>query len=100
MAKITVQDAGGNDLGTFDANASDSIANQGAAAGVIIPVACGTGACGICVATVAAGSEFVDAAGFGSPSFPVGDDQILTCVSGVNGDAPADAEITLLLPNA
>lgn len=100
MAKITVQDAGGNSLGTFDADATNSIANHGAMAGVIIPVACGTGACGICVATVTVGAEHVEAGTFGAPSFPVGDDQILTCVAGVKTDTPADAEITLQLQNA
>lgn len=99
MAKITIKSGSGAELGSFEADASQSITAIGANAGIMIPVACGIGACGICVADIEAGEEYLDPNAFGTGGFPIMDGQILTCISGVKADAPADAEIILSCPN-
>lgn len=100
MVKITVKSGNGNEMGSFDADNSQSIASQGASAGVLIPTACGIGACGLCVADVEKGEEFIEVNAFGTGGFPTMDGQILTCISGIKADAPADAEIILSCANA
>lgn len=100
MAKIIVKSGSGAELGTFEADSSQSLTAIGAEAGVLIPVACGVGACGICVADVEAGAEHLDGSAFGTEGFPITEGQVLTCITGVKADAPADAEIILSLPNA
>jgi len=100
MAKIIVKSGSGAELGTFEADATQSITALGVNAGVMIPVACGIGACGICVADIEKGEEYIDPAAFGTGGFPIMDGQILTCVAGVKADAPSDAEIILSCPNA
>lgn len=99
MAKIIVKSGSGAEIGSFEADASQAITAIGAAAGVMIPVACGIGACGICVADIEKGEEYIDPAAFGTGGFPIMDGQILTCVAGVKSDAPNDAEIVLSCPN-
>lgn len=100
MAKITVKSGNGNEIGTFEADSNQSIASQGAMSGILIPTACGIGACGICVADVEKGEEFIDGDAFGAGGFPIMEGQVLTCISGIKADAPADAEIILSCPNA
>ncbi len=99
MAQITIKSANGSELGTFEVDSSQSISSLGAAAGVMIPVACGIGACGICVANIESGEEYIDQNMFGTGGFPIMEGQILTCVSGVKTDAPKDAQIILTCPN-
>lgn len=99
MAKITIKSGSGAEIGSFEADASQSITAIGANAGVMIPVACGIGACGICVADIESGEEYLNPNAFGTGGFPIMDGQILTCVSGVKADTPADAEIILSCPN-
>jgi ferredoxin len=100
MAKITVKSGNGSEIGTFDADSSQSIASQGALAGVMIPVACGIGACGICVADIEKGEEFIEVNAFGTGGFPIMEGQILTCIAGIKTDTPADTKIILSCPNA
>ncbi len=100
MAKIIVKSGSGTEIGTFEADNSQSITTIGATAGVMIPVACGIGACGICVADIQKGEEYIDPNAFGTGGFPIMDGQILTCVAGVKVDTPNDAEIILSCPNA
>lgn len=99
MAKITIKSGSGAVLGTFEADSSQSITAIGATAGVMIPVACGIGACGICVADIEAGEEFLEPNAFGTGGFPIMDGQILTCIASVKKDAPTDAKIVLSCPN-
>lgn len=99
MAKITIKSGNGTEIGTFEADSNQAISAQGAAAGIMIPVACGVGACGICVADIESGKEYLEPNAFGTGSFPLIDEQILTCVAGVKADTPADTEIILSCPN-
>jgi ferredoxin len=99
MAQITIKSANGTELGTFEADASQAISSLGATAGIMIPVACGIGACGICVAEIEAGAEYINPNEFGTGGFPLMDEQILTCVAGVKPDAPKEAKIILSCPN-
>ena len=100
MAKIIVKNSAGDDLGSFTADATQSLTTFGAEAGILIPVACGVGACGICVADIVSGEEFLDGSAFGAEGFPIMEGQALTCISAVKTDAPKDAEIILSLANA
>ena len=100
MANIIVKSANGSEIGRFQADSSQSIASLGAISGVMIPVACGMGVCGICVSEVESGEEYIDPNAFGMGGFPIMEGQILSCVAGVKADAPANAEIILTCPNA
>jgi len=100
MAKIIVKSGSGSELGLFNADATQTITSFGAEAGILIPVACGVGACGICIADIESGAEFLNKTAFGSEGFPVTEEQVLTCIASVKADAPSNAEIILSLPNA
>jgi ferredoxin len=99
MAKIIVKSGNGSQLGRFEADSTQSIASFGALAGVMIPVACNIGVCGLCVAEIESGEQYIDPNAFGMGSFPLLDGQILTCIAGVKSDTPADTEIILTCSN-
>ena len=99
MAKIIMTDNDGDTAGTFTANGDDPISSQAQDNGIDVPVACGVGVCGSCKGSCKSGSEFIDPEAFGEAQVPMEDGEILTCLSGVKSDAPADATIEIELEN-
>ncbi|MBT3349063.1 2Fe-2S iron-sulfur cluster binding domain-containing protein [bacterium] len=99
MAKVTIKDNGGNVVAQFDSNSEENVAAQGQAAGVPIPVACGVGACRMCVGKCEKGAEHIDREAHGEVHIGLEDDEVLTCIAGVKSDAPANAEIEIELEN-
>ncbi|NJP03884.1 2Fe-2S iron-sulfur cluster binding domain-containing protein [Candidatus Gracilibacteria bacterium] len=99
MAKITIKDNGGNILAQFDSTNDSPIATQGQNNGVPVPVACGVGACRMCVGQCNKGHEFINESAFGEKHIGTEENEVLTCISGIKEDAPADAEIEIQLEN-
>jgi len=99
MTKIIVKDNSGNEVTSFEANTEDVISEQANANDAGIPIACGTGACRICVAKVLKGKEFIDDENFGEKYVPLDDDEILTCVCGVKKNNPDNAVIEIQCEN-
>ena len=99
MAKITIKDNGGNILAQFNSTNDTPISTQGQNNGVPIPVACGVGACRMCVGKCNKGHEFIDEKAFGEKHIGTEETEILTCISGINENAPTDAEIEIQLEN-
>ena len=99
MAKVIITDNSGDEITNFAGNSDDPISTQAQENGAEVPVACGVGVCGTCKGTCGKGAEFVDAEMFGEAQVPLGEGEILTCLSGVKEDAPDDAEIEIELEN-
>lgn len=67
-------------------------------AGYEMPVACCSGACMVCACRVIEWQDHVDPATVSVPLIDVEDDQVLTCVGGVQEDAiDSDENHTIIL---
>lgn len=62
------------------------------AAEVEIPNACRAGMCAACMCNIISGSEFVKKDMRWEPSFPLGEDEVMTCIGGV-----LDTDETIIL---
>jgi len=100
MAKIVITNGSGTKVGEFSAKSDESITTQAEAVGIDIPQSCGgSGACGMCKCRVKSGGEFLDSKKFGDELFPVEDDEVLSCISGVQDGTPDDAVVELEVEN-
>lgn len=95
MTKVIVQDNKGNTLVEFEANAEESLCTQAQDAGAPIPMSCGVGACRTCVATVTKGKEHLVPDAVGPAMIDVEDDEVLTCICGVDMPSTPGAEICI-----
>ena len=95
MAKIIIKDENGVIVASFDDNQEESIGIQAQDEGAPIPFSCGSGACRTCVGKVCKGKEHINEEFIGQKYIMTEDDEILTCISGIKEDAPADAEIEI-----
>ncbi|MCF7846989.1 MAG: 2Fe-2S iron-sulfur cluster binding domain-containing protein [Candidatus Gracilibacteria bacterium] len=99
MVKVTFKDNSGNPITTIDANNDEPLSTQGQAAGAAVPVACGVGACRMCVGKCTRGAEHLDQNAHGEKHISTEEDEFLTCICGVKEDAPDDAEVEIELEN-
>lgn len=99
MVKITIADNSGKPVTTFTANTEESIGSQAQEHGADIPFSCGVGACRTCVGKVKKGKEFLNPEAVGPQHIPTEDDEVLTCICGVDSDAPEDIEIEITCEN-
>jgi len=99
MAKITIKNNEGNLIGTFIADNSESIGHQAQNNDIMIPIACGAGACRICIGIVTKGLEYLDPEAFGSKHIETEKNEVLTCICGLIDGCPNDAEIEIQCEN-
>jgi ferredoxin len=97
MVKITANGSGQS--ATYDADETQSIGMQAVEEGIMIPIACGAGACSTCKCKVTKGLEHINREGIGSIHMSIEDDEILSCVATVKEDAPENAEIEFVADN-
>jgi len=95
MAKVIINDDGGDQVATFSGDDSASIATQAQDVGVAIPISCGAGACRACVCRVRTGEEFIDSEAIGPQHIETEDGEILSCISAIKSNTPEDAQIEL-----
>jgi ferredoxin len=56
------------------------------AEGVEIPAACYTGICWACICEIEKGEDNINKNFRGEPGFPMGDEEVMTCIAGVKAD--------------
>lgn len=89
---ITVQDIQWQVLWSFPGEDNKAFTTMAAAHNVDIPVACGSGACGVCMCKIIQGKDFIEKNKTGEHLIPVGEDELLTCVSGIKTETLNDNE--------
>lgn len=99
MAQVTVKDSNGNESGSFRTTDDESLATQIQDQNIPIVIGCGVGACSMCKCKVNKGMEYIDPEANGPAQFPIEDDEILSCISGIKDGTPQDAEIELEIEN-
>lgn len=99
MADVQINDASGNPVAQFQSSTDESVATQAQDAGAPIPLGCGVGACRTCVGVIEEGLEWIDPEAVGPQQIPVEENEVLTCICGVKGEAPADAKIKINCQN-
>ena len=98
--KITViiKDPQGNEAWQFIAEDGKNIAEQAIANGVMLPLSCGAGVCGVCLCKVEAGWEILKPDAFNTPMMPLQNDEngnpleVLTCIAGFKPEAFTDGQ--------
>jgi ferredoxin len=91
---VTVRIVDGNmqELTKFVADQYKSFTQMAEHAGYEMPVSCCSGACMVCACRIIEGSEYVDPTTVSVPLIDVDDDQVLSCVGGVDTQAIQDDE--------
>ncbi len=83
MTKLTIRDSDGNTLKTLDISPEKTLLHELQKAEIDIPNACRAGMCGACMCHIESGAEHVQKNKRGEPSFPLADDEVMTCIGGV-----------------
>ena len=93
---VVIRDPQWNDVGEFVAGNDQSIADMAVANGVMIPLSCGAGVCGVCLCKVIEWWEIIKADAFNTPLIPLQNDanwnpaEVLTCVAWFKPEAFSD----------
>ena len=87
---VIIRDPQWNDVWQFTAEDGKNIAELAAMHGVMIPVSCGGGVCGVCLCKVVEWKDVVKADAFNTPLMPLKSDEnwnpeeVLACIAGFN----------------
>ena len=99
MTKIIIKNTEGQELTNFMANHEESLGTQIQENNIPLTIACGVGACGMCKGKVLKGKEYLNLEAFGIPQYPLEENEVLTCICGLQKDVPEDAEIEIEFEN-
>ncbi|MDD3646303.1 MAG: 2Fe-2S iron-sulfur cluster binding domain-containing protein [Candidatus Gracilibacteria bacterium] len=80
---IIIKNASGEIIKVIDADINKTLLSQLQDEGIEITYACHTGICGACMCQIESGSDNVQKSFRGEPGFPLGDDEVMTCIAGV-----------------
>ena len=95
---VIIRDPQWNDVWQFTAEDGKNIAELAAMHGVMIPVSCGGGVCGVCLCKVVEWKDVVKADAFNTPLMPLKTDEngnpeeVLTCIAGFNPEKLNDGQ--------
>ena len=95
---VIIRDPQWNDVWQFTAEDGKNIAELAAMHGVMIPVSCGGGVCGVCLCKVVEWKDVVKADAFNTPLMPLKSDEnwnpeeVLTCIAGFNPEKLNDGQ--------
>ena len=95
---VIIRDPQWNDVWQFTAEDGKNIAELAAMHGVMIPVSCGWGVCGVCLCKVIEWKDVVKADAFNTPLMPLKSDEnwnpeeVLTCIAGFNPEKLNDGQ--------
>ena len=95
---VIIRDPQWNDVWQFTAEDGKNIAELAAMHGVMIPVSCGGGVCGVCLCKVIEWKDVVKADAFNTPLMPLKSDEnwnpeeVLTCIAGFNPEKLNDGQ--------
>ncbi|MDD3144933.1 MAG: 2Fe-2S iron-sulfur cluster-binding protein [Candidatus Gracilibacteria bacterium] len=80
---ITIKNSAGEIIKTIESDVNKTLLKQLQDEGIDITYACHTGICGACMCNIESGSENVEKSFRGEPGFPLGDDEVMTCIGGI-----------------
>lgn len=84
MPVVRIEDASGKLIQEVDIQSWKNLLRQLEKADVDIPNACRIWTCAACLCTIEKGSEFINKELTTAPAFPLGDDEVMTCIAGVD----------------
>lgn len=94
--KIIIKDKEWNILKELSAEVGKTLLRQISDAWEEMHFACMTWICGACMCEVESWSEFIDKEMRTAPGFPLADEEVMTCISGVKKDS-VDQEWNIIL---
>lgn len=83
MTKLTIKNKLGEVLKELEVTSNATLLKQLEAAQVEIPNACRMGMCAACMCHIEQGIELVKKDFRGEPAFPLGEDEVMTCIASV-----------------
>ncbi len=83
MTKVRLEDASWEQIWKWEIDSAKPLLTQLEAQWVEIPNACRAGMCAACMCSVVEGQEHIVNNLRGEPSFPLGEDEIMTCIGWV-----------------
>lgn len=83
MTKVIVKNQAWEKLGSIEAQSDIILLKQLEAEGIEIPNACRAGMCAACMCQVESGSEHFVKNHRGEPAFPLGEEEVMTCIGAV-----------------
>lgn len=92
MVEVILKSPDGKVLITFDANADQTLVEQMEDRAFDMPYSCRAGSCMTCCVVVKQGIELVDETLGGDKFIDTDEDQILSCIAGINKEAVEDTE--------
>ncbi len=95
--KITIKNKDWEILKTLDAKVGQTLLKQITDAWVEIHSACMFGICAACMCQIESGEEFINKSLRTEPWFPLGDDEVMTCIWGLNKEITPDMEWEVVL---
>lgn len=90
MTKIIIKNAQWEIIKELDADLNKTLLKQLESQWVEIPAACYTGICGACMCEIESWEEWVNKSFRWEPGFPLWDEEVMTCVAGINPDVQGD----------
>lgn len=92
MITCIINDASGNEIGTFTPKGEQNLLDEAAEQGIDIPFSCHAGACMSCSAKVIDGADLIEREKDGPQYMETEEDVYLTCIAGVDPEKAADNE--------
>ncbi len=83
MTKIRIENKDGELIKELSVKPWKALLSQLEESGVEIPNACRAGMCAACMCHILSGHKYVKKNTRGEPSFPLGEDEMMTCIWGV-----------------
>lgn len=88
--KIIIKNIDGVIEKEIPADLSKTLLKQLEEAGLEMQSACHAGICGACICMIDGGFESIDKSFSWEPGFPLGDDEVMTCIAWVSGNGEGD----------
>ena len=83
MVQVRIENSKGKLIKQLPVKPWKVLLSQLEAAEIEIPNACRAGMCAACMCNIVSGWEYIKKDTRGEPSFPLGDDEMMTCIWGV-----------------
>lgn len=95
MTKIQIKNTKGEILKEFPGDIGKTLLKQLEEQKIEMQFACRIGTCGACLCEIEQGSEYIDKSFRGEPAFPLDESEVMTCIAGLNKNAPQEQTIIL-----
>lgn len=92
MPTVRIENAAGEFMKEMLIDANRVLLSQLEASGIEIPNACRSGICASCLCHIVQGGEYIEKSLRGEPGFPLAEEEVMTCISGIR-----DTDETIIL---